>query len=506
MTKTKKSILNAIVALLQMLVTCVVGMMFNKSIMSVFGSVYNGVNATITQIINAIMIVEGGFTLASNVALFEPWEKKDTNLINGILSATKKRFCVIGWLALGVGLLVAVVYSFSVKSTISYWLVFGLMLTVLLPTCINLGVTTKYRVILLTEQKEYIISIISTVTYLVGNLVAIFAIHTFGCSLLFARIIIMFSLLANYFAIGIYCKIKYSSLSFAEEPLTKAIKGTNDVIVMKLTSVVYSTAPIVIISLIPQEGLILASVYAVYNSVMSIVNGGLKAIVNAPRLSFGALFAQDDKRAITQKFIYYERITFIGLTVILGTTALLIMPFVAIYTSGINDAEYLDVLMAVLLIAKNFVEISHIPSGQMIQMSGDFRASKKIQTLACIVLVVTLTSGLILGDVYFIVLAILCAALTLAVLEIVYVERKVIGRGKIMVVRNFLPATTICFICCIIGMTNRIECSSYLEFCTYGIILVCALLVCTVLLYYVLDRKGTKQIVCFLISSIKGRN
>ena len=96
MSKGKKSILNALIALIQMGVTGVMGLLFNRTILELYGSAYNGINATITQIISTIMIVEGGFTLASNVALFDPWVKNDKYLINGILSATRKRFEKIG--------------------------------------------------------------------------------------------------------------------------------------------------------------------------------------------------------------------------------------------------------------------------------------------------------------------------------------------------------------------------------------------------------------------------
>ena len=272
MNKEKKSILNAGIALLQMVTTSAIGLVFNKIILETFGSYANGINATITQIVNAIMIVEGGFTLASNVALFEPWGKQDVCRINGILSATKKRFTVIGWLALVVGFVVAFAYPFSVDSDMPYYEIVALMLSVLLPTCYNLGITTKYRVVLLTEQKEYIISLISTVTYVIGVLIAIAAVSFFDVSLLMTRCIIMLSLFVNYIAVGIYCKKNYPFISFREKPQYSQIKGTKSVIAMKLTSVLYTSAPIIIISMLPQGGFALASVYAVYNSIMNIVN------------------------------------------------------------------------------------------------------------------------------------------------------------------------------------------------------------------------------------------
>lgn len=502
MNKGKKSVLNAIVGLMQMLVTCGIGLVFNRVVLETFGSYANGVNATITQIVNAIMIVEGGFTLASNVALFEPWGSHDVDLINGILSATKKRFDIIGLIALVVGLLIAFVYPLTVDSRMPYLETVALMLTALLPTCYNLGVTTKYRVVLLTEQKEYIISLISLITYVIGVLAAIVGVKFFGASLLVTRAIIMVSLFVNYILIAVYCKKNFSFVSFKKEPQYSAIKGTKSVIAMKLTSVLYTSAPIIIISMLPNYGFALASVYAVYNGIMSIVNSGLSAIVNAPRLGLGALFAEKDKESLVSVYSLYETISFVGLTIILGTASVLLLPFVSMYTQGIEDANYIDKLLAILLIAKNFFEILHIPSGQMIQMSGSFQVSKKIQMIACAVLIILLSIGLVLADLYFIVFAILFAAIVLAVLEIAYTERNILIRGWMPFAKSAIPAFLLCIVFAGLGMANMIICKNLFAFAVIGILSFVVISLFTLLVYYIVNRTVTKRIISFVLRNI----
>lgn len=502
MNKGKKSILNAIVGLVQMLVTCLIGLVFNRIILGNFGSSANGINATVSQIVNAIMIVEGGFTLASNVALFEPWGKGDVDRINGILSATKKRFDVIGWIALSIGLLIALLYPFTVNSEMSYFEIVALMLTALLPMCYNLGVTTKYRVVLLTEQKEYIISLISLITYVIGMIVAMVAVQYFDVSLVVARAIIMLSLFASYIAIAIFCKKNFPFISFRELPQYGEIKGTKSVIVMKLTSVLYTSAPIIIISMLPEGGFALASVYAVYNSIMSVVNSGLSAVVNAPRLGLGALFAENDKKSLTRVYTQYEIISFMGLSVILGTAAFLILPFVRMYTKGIEDVNYIDALLAILLIAKNFFEILHIPSGQMIQMSGSFQAAKKIQIIACVALAILLMVGFVLADLYVVICAVLFAAIVLAVLEIIYAEKNILNRGWLALIRSTIPALVLCVICTGLGMSRLVVCNNFYEFVIIGGVFFVAISLTTLLVYYIIDKDTVRIIIALLLRNI----
>lgn len=157
--------------------------------MSHYGSDYNGINSIVTQVVNAIMVLEGGFTLASNVALFKPFMEKNIKKINGILSATEKRFRMVSLIAVLIGVVIAFIFPFCILTEVPYLTCVCMMLSVLLPSCFNLGYSMKYRVVLLTDQKEYVISMITAVFYAIGNSVAIVLIQM-GYGILLVRMVI----------------------------------------------------------------------------------------------------------------------------------------------------------------------------------------------------------------------------------------------------------------------------------------------------------------------------
>lgn len=493
MNKGRKSILNAITALVQMAAVSVIGLVLTKSIIIYFGSEYNGINSSVNQIVNAIMILEGGFTLASNVALFHPFSEKDYQTVNGIVAATRKRFIMVGIIAVVCGIAVAAVYPLFVHSEMPGWLISAVMVTVLLPACFNLGIVMKYRVLILADQREYIISAITTVAYVIGTGIAIIAIHK-GASLLIARIIIMFSLLANYVSIVLYCKKNYPWVRFDVEPLYEKIKGTKSVLVMKLTSMFYMSFPVIIISTLPENGAMLASVYAVYKSVTTVVGGAIGAFINAPRLGFGALFAEDRKDDAEVLFNQYEKITCLALSIVLGTTCMLIIPFVELYTIGVQDIRYTNNLMALLILMTVFFETVHIPSGQIIQMSGTFEPYRRIQSISCIVLVILMVLGRALFGLYGIVGAVLGTAILLAAMEIVYTGRRIFNRGITSFLVNVVPCGAICSCMTIIGFSGIIKSKSYAVFFMQGIVSVFAVTVVAVLLFSAVDFKGMKDL------------
>ena len=489
MNKGKKSVLNAATAMIQMVIVSILGLVLTRTIITKYGSDYNGINSTVNQIVNAIMVLEGGFTLASNVALFAPFSAGNHDEVNAVLAATSKRFKTVGFIALIIGILFAFLFPVMVSSTMPAWMISMLMITVLLPSCFNLGLTMRYRVLILTDQREYIISIITTITYILGCVSAILIMNA-GKSLLTARMLIAVSLFLCYFGIIMYCRYRYPWHCFSEKPAFDKIKGTKSVLVLKLTSMFYLSFPIIVISTLPDNGTMIASVYAVYRSVVTVISNGLASLTNAPRLGFGALFAEgrtDDAEAF---FYQYEKITCIALSAVLGTTCLLLMPFIELYTSGVTDISYVDKKMAAIMLFTVLFETLHIPSGQMIQMKGDFTASRKIQSISCIVLVVAMVIGRFAFGIYGIISAVFLAAVVIAVMEIFYTGRYIFNRSVSGFLKNTIPCIVICIITMYAGFAGIIHCNSYIVFCVEGIVSLAGCLLITAAINCIVDIQG----------------
>ena len=502
MNKGKKSIINAVTALSQMIVICVVGLVLNKTIIMMCGSDYNGINSTVTQVVNALMVLEGGFTLASNVALFSPFSKGDTSTVNEILAATNIRFRTVGIIALLSGGCIAFLLPLVVTSEMPKWMIIAIMFTALLPACFNLGITMKYRLLILTDQKEYVISIITTISNLAGSIFAVIALMA-GKSLLIARVIIMISFFLNYIGIIVYSKRKYPSYKYSGKPSFEKIKGTWSVLIMKLTSMFYLSFPIIVIATLPVNGAALASVYAVYRAVMTVVSNSLSSLINAPRLGFGALFAENRIKDAEKYFQQYELITCVALSSVLGATGLLLMPFVELYTTGITDINYIDNTMAIIMLLTIMFEIIHIPSGQMIQMKGDFTASRRIQSIACIVLVVSMGIARLYFGLYGIIAAVLFAAIIIAGMEIVYTGRIIFKRKINNFLKNVLPCIVVCGVMTYIGLSGVIHFSSYLSFAAFGGLLFIGVVAITFIAYGLVDYSAVKEMMVKIIKTIR---
>ena len=437
MNRTKYSLYNAISAVILTLINGLFGIIVTRLIISHYGSDFNGLNSTVNQIVNVLLIIEGGFTLASNVALFGPISAQDYDISNGVLSATRLKFRRIGIVFLAVGTLVAFIYSFLARTDLPKEFVFTVTYMAVIPQTVNLFFVTTYRVLLQTQQKEYIINCFTASTIGLGHITNIILIICNG-PMWMIRFITMCFALVNCVLISQYTKRHNSFLDFSVKPRPELIEGTKDVMAQKITAVIYSSWPIVFLSVTPSGGTLLASVYAVYNNVFVMMKALLHGVIDAPRLGFGQMLTEKKREEVWPAFKEYEFISVFLTFIAMTTTCGLILPFIKIYTSNVTDINYYDKKIAILLVLIGTFEMIHIPSGHLINMSGNFRVSKIFQIIACIMLIVSMS---VLGSfwgIYGMLLAILIVAILLAIMEIGFIhmcffDKKILFFFRIMI-------------------------------------------------------------------------
>lgn len=493
-SRNKISIFNAITALMMTLTNGLLGIIVTRLVIESFGSDFNGINSTANQIVNMLLILEGGFTMASNVALFAPLSKGDYKIVNGVLAATRNKFRRLGVIFLVVGLLIAGGYALAVNSALSAELVATVITMTVVPSAFNLFYATTYRVLLQTQQREYVINAITCCTIALGHLGNIVMIRL-GGPMWMVRFITMIFSLANSLLIAFYVKKRVDFLDFSAPPRADLINGTNDVMVQKITGVIYNSAPIVFLSISPSGGTMLASVYAVYNNVFTMLKSLLHGVIDAPRLSFGQMLTEKDRDEVWPVFAQYEYTAFVAVFVMMSTCCALIMPFIKLYMNGISDANYYDTTIAIFMVVIAAMEMIHIPSGHLINMAGEFKISKNFQMISCILLVVGMAIGGTRWGVYGMLGAVLMVAMLLAILEMGYVHIWFF-RGKLPeMVRLLLPSVVGGVIVCVFERQLDIKIESYLTFVIYGALFVCANGVVAVILGIIFNRRELTALV-----------
>lgn len=503
-TRSKNSLLNAVTAMAMTLVNGLMGIVVTKMVIEAFGSDFNGLNSTANQIVNVLLILEGGFTLASNVALFTPLTQGNYATVNGVLAATRSKFRKIGLLFLGVGALVAAGYALAANSALPNGFIATVIMMTVIPGAFNLFYATTYRVLLQTQQREYVINLITIATLGLGHTANIVMI-CLGGPMWAVRFITMAFALANSLLIAGFVKKKTPYLNLKQAPMPEQIKGTNDVMIQKITGVIYNSAPIVFLSVSPSGGTVLASVYAVYNNIFLMLKSLLHSVIDAPRLSFGQLMTEKKKEEIWPVFAQYEYAAFMAVFVLLTTCSVLILPFIGLYAADINDANYYDVKIALLMTVIAALELMHIPSGHIINMAGEFKVSRNIQIIACAVLVISMAVGGSLWGVYGMLASVLLVAALLCVMEMGYIHtrffRKKLGKLTVLALPLIISGAGISFL----EMQMSVKMNSYLQLGLFGLLFITINTAAAVVIGLIFNRRELGGLVQKLVKMVKKR-
>lgn len=468
MNKTRNSLLSSITSVLFTFINGLCNLVVTRKVIEVYGSDFNGLNSTATQFINVLLIIEGGFAIAANVALFKPLSSKDEDGVIKIFRATDIKFRKIASIFSIAGILTSVVFTYTINSSLPIIIRFAVFLMLVSSTSFSLLYATKYKILFQSDQKEYVINIVSIITYSLTYILMYIQI-ILGRHMLLLRLNVMLFAILNSLIVGVLCKKKYPYiLKKNAEPDFASIKGTGDVFVQKIIGVVYYAAPIVAISTMVST--MAASVYAVYNTVFTLIRSAENSIINAPRMSLGRLAAEEGTNSDRFKDVYnqYEFCMFFSISLMLSVATVLIMPFVSIYSKSFVDINYYNWKMAIIMTLICFIECIHIPSGNLINMSGRFREGRNIQIAAGIVLILSLFVGGRIFGIDGILIAVLLTACVLAVLEIGYIRFRVVKNDNFTFFRNLGVNTLASVLLIVLELQFTFNISSFGRFFIYA--------------------------------------
>lgn len=421
----KKIKLNMLSGLGYQLVLIVVGFLLPRLYLENFGSQVNGVLSTIKQIFTYLCLLEAGVGSATIQALYGLVAKNDRERINRVLSATAAYYNRIGICYSLIVLGIAWVYAFWVPTGIDSFTVFSLVLLNGLPSVFSYFVQAKYRLLLETDGRKYILTNSEAVVQLLSGFGKILV-------LLLTDSLVLIQLVYCLIASGQllytfrYARRRYPWLSFREKPDYAAISQKNAVLIHQISGMVFNNTDIILLSVLADFKVV--SVYSIYNLFFTQVQSFLTSLTSGFAFALGQLF-HTDRESFRRIFRAYETAYIMGTSMIFTLMAVFLLPLIQIYTGGIQDADYLNPTLLLLFVLCNMLSAAKLPVSQVVEFAGHFRdtrwhaVAEMAVNLSCTVVGI-LRFG-ICGALFGTGLALLIRSL----LVIFHVNRKILGRS-----------------------------------------------------------------------------
>lgn len=372
---------NTIASLVLKLTTIACGFVLPRLVIGQYGSEINGMVNSITNFLGLISFLELGVGAVVQSSLYKPLVERDNYKISCILLSAQTFFNKIGLILCIYTVILMLVYPLICIATYSY------IFTSLLIIAISISLFGQYffgivnTLLLTADQRGYIYYNIQTITLILNTLVCCLmislemSIHAvkFVASLIFIirPIYLAYYVHKNYnLSRNIDCKL---------EPLKQKWNG----IAQHIASVVLDSSGTIILTIF--GSLSLVSVFSVYNIIVQGVKSLVLSLLPGIQPLIGKLLAQ---RALDRLYATYSWTEW-GIhtltTLFFGITSVLMIPFIKVYTSGINDSNYILPLFGILITYSNACYCYRLPYNIMILAGGHYKETQVNYVIATII-------------------------------------------------------------------------------------------------------------------------
>lgn len=371
---------NTVASLIAQITTLICGFILPRLFLQHFGSEVNGLVNSIVQFLSVISFLELGVGAVVESSLYKPLAEKDNQQISKVMVSANNFFQRLAQILFIYVLILMLVYPLIANQNL------GFLYTATLIAAISISSFAQYyfgianALLLNADQRGYIQYNAQTVTAVLNTAVCAVMISMNG-TIQMVKLATSLIYLARPLALHFYVKRHYQidwKIKYTEEPIKQKWNG----VAQHIAAVVLDGTDTIVLTVF--STLSNVSIYSVYFLVIKGVKTLFLSMTNGVQALIGELWAKQELEKLKGFFAWVEWVIHTGTTYVFSCTAALIVPFVQVYTFGINDANYIQPAFAVLLTLANAMHCLRLPYNIMVLAAGHYRQTQKNYIVAAI--------------------------------------------------------------------------------------------------------------------------
>jgi O-antigen/teichoic acid export membrane protein len=468
MTNYRKAIKNLIFGVGGQLIVLMMGFLLPRFVLTSFGSEVNGLLATVTQIFTYVALLEAGIGNASITLLYKFISQKDEKGIALVVSATKKYFRKLSGYYFLCVIALTIIFPIAANSNIDKTTIAAVIILQGLSGLINFYFVSAYEQLLIADGRNYVVSNINVTTNILTTLAKIILIFL-GANIIIVQLAFLIVSCVKAVVMNKYYKSKYSWLKLdLKNSNTSLLSQRKAFLVHELSTTVFNSTDVIILSFF--NSMAVASVYAIYNLVFTALNVFISTINNSFVYLLGQTYHRE-KDLYTKIHDAYDSfyISFVFSTI--SCAYVLILPFVTLYTAGVNDVDYIDKNLPILFAIIHLLSSGRAVSARLITIAGHAPNTQFRSMFEAIInLVLSMLLVNIIG-IYGVLLGTIIALLYRSNDIIIYANTKILNR---LPFRTYLNFGVNIFLFSALVFLNRvfeITISNYIDFIKWGFII-----------------------------------
>lgn len=378
--REKKLVANTVTSLLFQVCTIICGFILPRMVLGAFGSSVNGMVNSISQFLGVIGFLEMGVGSVIQSSLYKPLVDKDDESISKIIVSGQKFFSRLATILLVYVCILMFTYPFFAKQGM------GFLYTSTMIAILSISSFAQYyfgivnSILLTADQKGYVSYIIQIITLILNTVFCVILINH-GASLHLVKLTTSLIYVIRPLYLSYYVRKHYHinrKIKYTGEPIKQKWNG----VAQHISAVILDGTDNIVLTIF--AGLKAVSIYSVYNIIVAGVKQLLLSMTNGIQSLIGELIAKKEYDELNNIFGWVEWTIHTGTVFVFGVTALLIVPFVQIYTHGITDANYIQPIFAALIVLANAGHCLRLPYNIVILAGGHYKQTQKCYIIAAL--------------------------------------------------------------------------------------------------------------------------
>lgn len=497
MDNSKKVSLNLVLGILSELLTIVLGILVPRFILTSYGSEVNGLLTSVTQVYSYVALLEAGIGTATVQALYKTIGNKDRLSTNSVLAATNRYYHRTGILYFIAILLFSIIYPLVVCTEIPIITIVLVIVFNGLGSVINYFFQGKYFLLLQAEGKNYIKTSLTMATNVFKNIAKI-ALMAIGFDVVFVQAISMVISLIQMIYITWYIKKNYSWIDLSVKPDFQAISQSKNVLVHQISGLIYNNTDSITLTIFC--GLKTVSIYSMYTLLFGMISTALSTVSSSILFTLGQMF-HIDKERFMKLYDTYELYYMTLVFALYSVANFFILPFMRLYTGGINDVDYIDPILPLMFISTYLLSCGRSAPNQAINFAGHFKKTQnRAIAEAAINLIVSVIAVQFLG-IYGVLVGTIAALLYRSNDIILYASHHILNRKALITYKRWGVNLIVFILILFINSFIKIELNSYAQ-----IIITCIpYTILTLIFFFGVASLSERKTAAFAFSLIKSK-
>ncbi len=372
MGRKKKLMLNSVSSLLYQFTMIICGFILPRFFLTYYGSEVNGLVTSVTQFLGFIVLTECGIGPVVQSTLYKPLAENDMLMVSKIFLSSQHFFRRIAYILLGYTAVLMLVYPLLTLNSFDYLFTLILIFVISISTFAQYYLGMTYRLLLEADQLGFIQYTIHTAALILNTIFCILLMRG-GASVQVVKLTTSLIFVMQPVLLSIIAKRKYQlerNIKLTEEPIKQKWNG----LAHHISSVVLGNTDIVVLTLF--STLENVSVYGVYHLVVNGLRQIVLSMTNGIRAMFGNMLAKNETEELNHSFDRIEWVLHTLVTFVFSVAAVLIVPFVRIYTSDVTDANYIVPAFAYMITFAQAIYCFRLPYYIMVNAAGHYKQTQ----------------------------------------------------------------------------------------------------------------------------------